>query len=98
MLGTKHRKACKLYKDLGKEIPSPEVIGNAEPKPEVPVVGEELIETQSDPAKPSKVVIVTFIRRNHDNILYQTLTRTTFQSLIKFNTNNISADTLLQDV
>lgn len=52
----KHKKAAKLYKELGKEIPPHEITGDTEPKPEVPVVGRELIETKSDASKSSKVL------------------------------------------
>ena len=55
MPGMKHKKAAKLYKELGKEIPPPEITGDTEPKPEVPIVGRELIETKSDATKSSKV-------------------------------------------
>ena len=54
----KHKKAAKLYKELGKEIPPHEITGDTEPKPEVPVVGRELIETQSDASKSSKVLTI----------------------------------------
>ena len=54
----KHKKAAKLYKELGKEIPPPEITGDTEPKPEVPIVGRELIETKSDATKSSKVGII----------------------------------------
>ena len=57
----KHKKAAKLYKELGKEIPPHEITGDTEPRPEVPVVGRELIETKSDASKSSKVLHSVFV-------------------------------------
>ena len=51
----KHYKAEKLYKELGKEVPAPEITGNTEAKQVVPIVGANLIEIRSDSTKSTKV-------------------------------------------
>lgn len=53
--GIKHNKAVKLYKELRKPIPEPTITGDSEPRPEVPIVGEELVEVKCDNSRSAKV-------------------------------------------